>query len=281
MKKYLDLIRVKHWIKNILIFVPMICGKVLNKNNLYICILGFISFCFISSFIYIVNDIKDIDKDRLHKRKKYRPLASGIISKKLAIVIGIILMVLGIFINYMIKSSLLNMSFYLLISYLIVNILYSYYLKNIVIIDVFLLSLGFILRVYYGAALVNISVSDWLFLTIMCGSLFLGLGKRKKELISNSKVRDCLDGYNEIFLDKFQYMSLTLTIVFYSLWAISHDSNYLVFTIPVIIILFMRYCLIIETKSEGDPVTILYSDTALMLLCLIYIVLMIVSLVIL
>jgi len=281
MKKYLDLIRVKHWIKNILIFVPMICGKVLNKNNLYICILGFISFCFISSFIYIVNDIKDINKDRLHKRKKYRPLASGIISKKLAIVIGIILMSLGIFINYMIKSSLLNMSFYLLISYLIVNILYSYYLKNIVIIDVFLLSLGFILRIYYGAALVNISVSDWLFLTIMCGSLFLGLGKRKKELISNSKVRDCLDGYNEIFLDKFQYMSLTLTIVFYSLWAISHDSNYLVFTIPVIIILFMRYCLIVETKSEGDPVTILYSDTALMLLCLIYIVLMIVSLVIL
>ena len=281
MKKYLDLIRIKHWIKNILIFVPMICGKVLNKDNLYICILGFISFCFISSYIYIVNDIKDIDKDRLHDRKKYRPLASGIISKRLAIVIGIILMIMGIVINYMIKSSLLNMSFYLLISYLIINILYSYYLKNIVIIDVFLLSLGFILRIYYGAALVNISVSDWLFLTIMCGSLFLGLGKRKKELISNSKVRDCLKGYNEIFLDKFQYMSLTLTIVFYSLWAISHDSNYLVFTIPIIIILFMRYCLIVETKSEGDPVTILYSDKSLMFLCLIYIVLMIISLVIL
>jgi len=105
MKKYLDLIRVKHWIKNILIFVPMICGKVLNIDNLYICILGFISFCFISSFIYIINDIKDIDKDRLHDRKKYRPLASGIINKRLAIVIGIILMVMGIVINYIVTSS--------------------------------------------------------------------------------------------------------------------------------------------------------------------------------
>lgn len=281
MKKYLDLIRIKHWIKNILIFVPMICGKVLNKDNLYICILGSISFCFISSFIYIVNDIKDIDKDRLHDRKKYRPLASGIISKRLAVVIGIILMVMGIIINYIVTSSLLNISFYLLVGYLIINILYSYYLKNIVIIDVFLLSLGFILRVYYGASLIDIEVSNWLFLTIMCGSLFLGLGKRKKELISNSKVRDCLSSYNEIFLDKFQYVSLTLMVVFYSLWSISHDSSYLVFTVPVIMILFMRYCLIMENKTEGDPVTILYSDKALMFLCLIYMAMMVVFLLIL
>lgn len=279
MKKYLELIRVKHWIKNILIFVPMMCGKVLNKNNIYLCILGFISFSLISSFIYIINDIKDIDKDKLHERKKYRPIASGKISKKLALIIAILLIILGLIINYIIKSSLLNISMYLLIAYIFINILYSYYFKNIVIIDVSLLSLGFILRIYYGASLVNIKVSDWLFLTIMCGSLFLGLGKRKKELVSNINVRESLKNYNEIFLDKFQYITLTLMIVFYSLWSIDQSIRYMVLTVPLVLVIFMRYCLIMETNTEGDPVSILYSDKLLLLLCFIYMIMMVLCLI--
>ena len=138
------------------------------------------------------------------------------------------------------------------------------------IVDIILLASGFILRVYYGASIINVEVSDWLFLTILSGSLFLGLGKRKKELITSEKSRKVLQEYNEAFLDKFQYVTLGLMLVFYSLWVIEQDIKYLSFTIPLIIIIFMRYCLIIEKSDEGDPTTILYQDKFLMVLSLIF-----------
>jgi len=249
----------------------MICGKVINTNFIYLTILGFIAFSFGTSFIYIINDLKDIEKDKLHERKKQRPLASGKIKKKNAIIIAIISLILSLTINYIATKSFFNITTYLLLSYIISNILYTYYFKNIVIIDVAFLSLGFILRTYYGASLINIEVSDWLFLTIMSGSLFLGLGKRKKELINNINIRHSLKNYNELFLDKFQYTTLTLTILFYSLWSM---EQVIVYTIPIIILIFMRYCLIIETNNEGDPTTVFYSDKLLIVLCLIYTIIM-------
>jgi len=243
----------------------------LTLVNIFLTILGFIAFSFGTSFIYIINDLKDIEKDKLHERKKQRPLASGKIKKKNAIIIAIISLILSLTINYIATKSFFNITTYLLLSYIISNILYTYYFKNIVIIDVAFLSLGFILRTYYGASLINIEVSDWLFLTIMSGSLFLGLGKRKKELINNINIRHSLKNYNELFLDKFQYTTLTLTILFYSLWSM---EQVIVYTIPIIILIFMRYCLIIETNNEGDPTTVFYSDKLLIVLCLIYTIIM-------
>ena len=270
MKKYFELIRVKHWIKNILIFIPMISAKIINADNVYLTILGFLSFSFASSFIYIINDIKDIEKDKLHPRKKYRPLPSGKITKKTAIVIASLFLILSIVLNSIINNNILNASFYIMLSYIIINILYSYGLKNIAIVDIILLASGFVLRVYYGASLLNITVSNWLFLTILSASLFLGLGKRKKEIINNNNSRKVLKEYNEEFLDKFQYVCISLMLVFYSLWTIEQEVKYLVFTIPLIIVIFMKYSLIIEKNNEGDPTTILYSDKFLMILCFIY-----------
>lgn len=270
MRKYLQLIRVKHWIKNFLIFIPMICGKVINDKNMLITILGFIAFSMGASFIYIINDLRDIEKDKIHERKRFRPLANGIIKKKTAKLIAVLLFGLAIGINVAITGNLLNIASYLLLGYIFINVLYSYYLKNIVIVDVLLLALGFVLRIYYGAALVNIIVSDWLFLTILSGALFLGLGKRKKELINNIQVRDNLKNYNREFLDKFQYMMLTLTLLFYSLWAKEQTNSLMIYTVVGIIVIFMRYCLIIERQDEGDPATVLYADKPLMILCLIY-----------
>ena len=278
MKEYLKLIRIKHWIKNILIFLPMICGNAINYQNLYISLLGFFSFCFISSSIYIINDIKDIEKDKLHPQKKNRPITSGKINKKNAIITTIILLVLSLVFNYFANMSLINYSLILLLLYFINNILYTYGLKNIAIVDIILLTLGFIIRIYYGASLTNIVVSNWLFLTVMSGALFLGLGKRKKELIYNKKTRASLKDYNEAFLDRFQYVSLTLTLIFYSLWTIEKNIKYLVYTIPLLIIIFMKYSLDIEKNSEGDPATILYSDKFLLSLSIIYTLIMIVIL---
>ena len=281
MKKYIELIRAKHWIKNLLIFIPLICSGFINAENVLNLIIGFFSFSFISSFVYIINDIKDIEKDKLHPRKKKRPLPSGKITKKRAILISIILLIASLSFNYIIYKEILNVSFYLLLAYMIINILYSMGLKNIAILDIILLATGFIIRVYYGASIINVQVSDWLFLTILNASLFLGLGKRKKELINNKDSRKVLKEYNESFLDKFQYISLGLMLVFYSLWTIEQDIKFLSLTIPLLIIIFMKYCLIIEKSDEGDPTTILYQDKMLLFLCLIYGISMILFLVIL
>lgn len=268
--KYLKLIRVKHWVKNILIFIPLICSGLINYQNILTCIGGFFAFCFASSFIYVINDIRDIEKDKLHPTKKNRPLASGKIKKSTAIYIAVLMLILSISVNILINNNVFNISLYIILSYIIINILYSFGLKNIAIVDIILLASGFILRVYYGAAIINVEVSDWLFLTILSGSLFLGLGKRKKELITSEKSRKVLQEYNEAFLDKFQYVTLGLMLVFYSLWVIEQDIKYLSFTIPLIIIIFMRYCLIIEKSDEGDPTTILYQDKFLIVLSLIF-----------
>ncbi len=270
MKNYLKLIRVKHWIKNLLIFIPLVCSRHLNIDNILLCIEGFFSYCFASSFIYIINDIKDIEKDRLHPRKKDRPLPSGKIKKSTAIFIAILMLILSITINTLINNNFLNTSLYFLLGYIIINICYSLGLKNVAIIDIVILAAGFVIRVYYGASIIEVDVSSWLFLTIMSSSLFLGLGKRKKELINNKESRKVLQEYNETFLDKFQYLSLCLTIVFYSLWTIEQSIKYLYLTIPLFIIIFMKYSLNIEKNDEGDPTTILYQDKLLMGLCFIY-----------
>lgn len=268
--KYLKLIRIKHWIKNILIFLPIICAGMLNSDSIVKTILGFLSFSLISSFIYIINDIKDIEKDKNHPRKKNRPLASGVVKKHTAIAIAVVMLILSLSITIIINKSITDLSLYLLLSYMIINIAYSLGLKNVAIIDVVLLSSGFILRVYYGASLFDIDVSCWLFLTILNASLFLGLGKRRKELMNTKESRIVLKDYNESFLEKFQYLSLTLTIVFYSLWTIEQNIKYLYFTIPLLMIIFMKYCLFIEKNDEGDPITVLFEDKILILLCIIY-----------
>lgn len=277
--KYLELLRVKHWIKNFLIFIPMVCAKIVNFDNIYTTVLGFISFSFISSFVYIINDIKDIEKDRLHPRKKNRPLPSGKIKKGTAILIAILLLLISISLNIYLKQSVLNASFYILLSYAFINILYSFGLKDMALLDISILAAGFVLRTFYGAKILDISVSSWLFLTILNASLFLGLGKRKKELINTKKARKVLESYNESFLSNFQYVTLALTLVFYSLWTIEQNINFLLYTIPIVVLIFMKYCLILETTDEGDPTTVLYKDKGLLGLCLLYGIVMLVLMV--
>lgn len=270
MKKYLELIRIKHWIKNILIFVPIVCAKKVTSSNLLLTILGFFAFSFVSSFIYIINDIRDIESDKLHPRKKERPLPSGKITINFAIIISLLMIIAALILNSIINKGVINISILILLIYVIFNILYSFGMKNVEILDILLLASGFVLRVYYGASILDIKVSNWLFLTVMSASFFLGLGKRKNEIINNKNSRRVLEKYNKEFLDKFQYVCLGLTLVFYSLWAKEQESSYIIYTVPIIIAIFMRYSLIIEKQNEGDPTTILYSDKFLLITCVLY-----------
>lgn len=276
MKPFLQLIRVKHWIKNLLIFIPIISAKLITCENLMKTLLAFVSFCLMTSFIYVINDICDIEKDKLHPRKKNRPLPSGKINKKAAIFIAIVLFLLSIILNLIVVHNFLSLSWVFLVIYMLINMAYSFGMKNLVLIDIFLLVSGFIIRLYYGASIINIEISQWLFLTVLNAALFLVLGKRKKELEHSKKSRKVLDEYNSEFLAKFQYLTLSLTLVFYSLWTTIQPNKFMFLTVPFITLIFMKYSLIIETNDDGDPTTVLYKDKLLFGLCIIYLILMII-----
>lgn len=273
MKKYLKLIRVKHWIKNFLIFLPLIFSRNINATNILLSILGFISFSFASSIIYIVNDIRDKEKDKNHPTKKNRPIAAGTISITNALIVATLLLIITIAILIYLSTFNKFISIYI-ITYILINIMYSFGLKNIPLLDVFILALGFLIRVLYGGALINVEVSNWLFLTVLSISFYLGLGKRRNELIAQEKTgnttRSVLKYYNKEFLDKNMYMCLSMTIIFYSLWCQDLSSDYMMWTIPIVLLICMKYSLNIESNSSGDPVEVLLKDKILMLLVGIY-----------
>ena len=262
MKDILKLIRVKHWIKNFLIFIPLLCSKSFDYNSIIMTIIGYFAFSLSCSFIYIINDIRDIDNDRNDARKKNRPLPSGRISIKNAVIISIIVLCISIFLNLYANRSLYSLSLIVLLIYLVINIMYSFGLKNVAIIDILLLSFGFVLRIYYGACLIDVEVSNWLFLTILSFSLFMGIGKRKKELVKGKNVRKVLVKYTENFLNGYQNIFVALTFMFYSLWAME-QNKYIIYTVVFIFFIFMRYSLLLDSGDEGDPTTIIYKDKTL------------------
>ena len=287
MKEYLKLIRVKHWLKNILVFLPVFFSiNILNKNYIINSILAFIVFCFSSSMVYVFNDLSDIEKDKKHPIKKNRPLASGKISKKQAyIVIAVLFIITSIImcISYMNTSNVFTVLIPAI--YLILNILYSKGLKNIPIIDVVILVSGFVFRVMYGGLVSNLEVSKYLYLMIIFGAFFLGFGKRRNEIIKNGdKGRNVLKLYNKEFLDKNMYVTFALAIVSYTLWCVDITTitrignDYLFWTIPLVMVILQLYSLNIEGNSHGDPIEVILSDKVLLGSIILYGVVMVILL---
>jgi decaprenyl-phosphate phosphoribosyltransferase len=276
--KYIKLMRVKHWVKNILILLPLFFSSKLLEFNLdFKCLIGLLSFCLSASAIYIINDIRDVDKDRLHSVKCNRPIASREVLITFACCIFIVLIILSLLLNY-ISTGLNSSSWLFLIAYMLLNLCYSFGLKNKPIIDIAILAIGFTLRVLYGSALINVQVSNWLYLTIIAASFYMGFGKRRNEIVKQGlETRHVLKHYNYKFLDKLMYVSLTLVIVFYSLWTVDpqtiarFSNDYFIWTVPLVIVICMKYSLIIESNSYGDPVDVLFGDKLLLFLVLLYI----------
>lgn len=279
-KSYLRLLRIKHYLKNILIFFPIFFGSaIFDKEKIFACLLGFFSFSLISSCVYIINDIKDVEKDRLHPVKCKRPIAPGEISKTSAKVLAIFIFIISIILNeliYLITNNIRDVciGFILEIFYLVMNIAYSFGLKNLPIIDVVILVLGFIIRILYGSTLTKIKISKWLYLTVIAGSFYMGFGKRRNEVVKQGDTsREVLKRYPKEFLDKFMYVCVTLTIVFYSLWCVDDNTiqrignEYLAITIPIVMIILMKYSLDVENEeSYGDPVDVILKDKILLML---------------
>ncbi len=267
----LQLMRIPHYLKNGLIFLPAVfAGEFFHLPVLHACLLGFISFSLLSSAVYIINDIRDIESDRMHDVKKNRPLASGAVSITQAVLLAGILFLFSI-IFHDIAVGVDIYSGFLLFAYLGLNILYSWGFKNIPLVDVVLLVSGFLLRILYGGAITWLDVSSWMYLTVIAMSFYLSLGKRRNEIKKQgNNARKVLAYYTSSFLEKNMYMCLAVTIVFYSLWCVDQSTiaarlgGNLLWTVPLVMLICMKYSMNIEGDSFGDPVDIVIHDKALL-----------------
>lgn len=268
--------RISHYIKNTLVFLPLFFGgQVFYQEKILKTGLLFISFCVVSSIVYIINDICDLEKDRNHPVKCNRPLASGAVSIKSSIFLIVILFSIAIVCNLLtfdwISSSIL-------LIYLLLNLGYSLSWKNIPILDIAILVSGFILRLVCGAIVTQIALSGWLFLTVLVASMYFALVKRKNEFQKhNLSTRAVLKKYPIEFLDKSSTMCLTMINIFYALWSMersslsSKNSSYMLYTTPLVLFITLRYVMVVESDSEGDPIDVLMHDKFLLIMLFIYV----------
>ena len=263
---YLKQMRIKSWLKNLFVFFPIVFSlELFEWNRLIQAVILALAFCPVSSAIYVLNDLSDVENDRNHAVKKNRPIASGQISIPQAWGLLICLTIAGAGLALSVNAS----SFLLILAYVLINILYSKWLKSKVVIDCFCIAAGFVLRVMVGGTIVRDGVSDWMFLTVVSLSLFMAFGKRRGELHSHGsgKTRGVLELYEMNFLNGIVFMCAGLTMVFYSLWSISHEAN-LVYTVPIVLFIVTRYLLLVFSgRSEGDPTTLILSDKTLLTSC--------------
>ena len=272
------LMRPKHWLKNLLIFIPIVFSKQLLEIGAPVrAVGGFFAFSFLASAIYVLNDIRDVESDRQHEVKRNRPIASGEVGICDAYILAIVLVVAAFLLNYTVSTG--TKALFLLLTYFAVNLAYSFGLKHIPFVDIALLVLGFLIRVLYGAAVIDGNVSHWVSLTVIALSFYLSLGKRRNELLkSNGQAvtRRVLKFYSISFLDKFMYLCLSIAIVFYALWSADEEiilkfhTDKLIWTVPLVILLMMKYSADVESDSHGDPVDVITHDRILLLLAVIY-----------
>lgn len=263
---YIKEMRIKSWLKNLFVFCPIVFSLELLDWNKLIKATGLtLAFCFISSAIYVFNDINDVENDRKHEVKKSRPIAADLIPLPCAWIMLVCLLLIGFGIALWVNAR----SVFLILEYVIINILYSKCLKKKVVIDCFCIAAGFLLRVLVGGTIVSAGVSNWMFLTVLALSLFMAFGKRRGELKSYSggETRGVLEAYDMSFLNGIVFLCAGLTMVFYSLWSISQKSN-LVFTVPIVLFIIIRYLLLIfANRAEADPTTLILSDKMILVAC--------------
>lgn len=277
-KTLYSLLKVNHWIKNTFIFIPAFFGGVIINNDvIFNLTIGFFTFSLAASSIYIINDIKDINFDKNHPKKSKRPIASGKISIKFALSIFV-----GLVVSCIVLASFLPIeSQIIVLLYFILNIFYSLKGKQISIVDIAIVSLGFVFRIAYGGVISEIIVSKWLFLLTFLLSLFLVIAKRRDDLVidSNSKeVRTVIRHYNLDFINYSMVMISSLTVVCYIMYTFStthfdDDNNYLVFCSSLLVILgILRYYQItfVENNS-GSPTSLMLNDNFIRIVLLLWV----------
>ncbi|MBF0557615.1 MAG: UbiA prenyltransferase family protein [Nitrospirae bacterium] len=273
MTNYIKLLRPHQYLKNLFIFMPLFFGlKITDMHLFFNTLISFVSFSLVASSIYIFNDYHDIADDRNHPAKKNRPLASGKVSKKSAVVLMAVFWAAGFGISF-IPGSGVSL---LILLYVAMNIAYTLKLKHIAIIDIFIIATGFIIRLFVGSQSGSVSLSMWIIVITFLLALFLALAKRRDDLIlyleSGHKARKVIEGYNVEFLNSAMVVMASVVIVSYIMYTISADvvakmhSNRLYFTVVFVIMGLMRYMQqTLVLKNSSSPTEVLMKDRFLQL----------------
>ncbi|MGH8196139.1 MAG: decaprenyl-phosphate phosphoribosyltransferase [Woeseiaceae bacterium] len=256
------LLRPAQWVKNVFVFAGLLFNRSLGDPAMVTSVvLAFVGFCLVASAIYVINDITDREEDRAHATKRTRPIASGLISVRDAGWIAGVLLVSGLAIGYAASNGVLL----ILAIYLALNVAYSMGLKRVVILDVFIIAAGFLLRILAGTIGVGMAPSEWLFLCSLCLTLFLGFGKRRAELLGRENGlhkaeggRSVLRHYSPILLDSMMASVAACTFVTYGLFTMSahteqqHGTTALVYTLPFVMYAMFRYMYMLHGRGKGD-----------------------------
>lgn len=273
MNKFLKLLRVEQWVKNLFVFGPLFfSGNVTHPVLILKSFFAFFIFSFTASSIYIINDYNDIESDKLHPEKKNRPLASGKISQSTAIVVFILLIILSITLLFF-SQEYFSRNYWkfgvIIATYFFMNLAYTYKLKHVAIIDVSIIAIGFVLRVLAGGYFTEIKVTQWAILLTFVLALVLAIGKRRGELINaeiSGVTRKSLDGYNVQFADIALSISVTLAIISYLMFTLTPEiqsrlGEKVFYTVLFVVFGFLRYLqqTLVYNKTES-PTKIVYKD---------------------
>ena len=260
------LLRPEQYIKNLFVFAPLFFSFKFNIINISNSLLAFFLFSLVASSAYIFNDLIDIDDDRNHPIKKFRPLADGRVSIATAKILIFLMAGVPLVISLIVNKNL----FFVLIGYFILNILYSLKLKHITILDIFAIAIGFVLRLFAGSFSINEDLSMWIIIMTFLLALFLALAKRRDDVllaISGTKTRKNIDGYNLEFINSAMALMSGIIVVAYILFTTSAETinkfqtEYLYVTSFFVILGVLRYMQItFVEKDSGNPTYILYKD---------------------
>lgn len=262
----LKMLRPFQWLKNLMLFFPPFLGGVLFSSALFPqLLLPFIAFCSASSATYIVNDIFDVENDRHHPDKCKRPLASGQLSIAFALFVAMFLLLCSSIIAWRISAIFLV----LLTAYVVVSLSYSAKFKDVVLVDIFCISAGFLLRLQAGGSVFNVLISEWLFLSVFLLSVFLSTGKRlgEKQRLGDTahQHRKALMAYPDGFLEGTMYMTGSAVLVTYTMYVISRHSPLLLYSVPLCCFGLLRYILRVYSGKGGDPTESLTRDLPLLI----------------
>lgn len=280
-KHYLQLMRIHQWVKNFFIFLPLFFSFKMDHIPLLIADLwAFVGFCLIASSIYIINDWNDIATDRLHPEKRNRPLASGAINKKVALLMIVSLVAVGVSVYIFVLGNYIALA--LLVSYFILNIFYSLRLKHIPVIDISIVAIGFVIRIFIGGVVTDTPLSRWIVVMTFLLAIFLALGKRRDDVViyeeTGDKVRKNVDGYNIPFLNVAIVVVAAVMMVAYIMYTISQEvterngDNLYLTSFFVFVGLFRYLQIIFVEERSGNPTLIFLKDNFIRIIIILWII---------
>ncbi|MBF0503475.1 MAG: decaprenyl-phosphate phosphoribosyltransferase [Candidatus Omnitrophica bacterium] len=273
MNTILSLLRVNQWVKNAFILFPLVfSGHFLEGDRSTAVLMAFFAFCCLASGVYIFNDLLDFRRDRLHPKKKNRPLSAGLITPTAACALGLPLVGIGLACSFWINSGVGAVALF----YIAIHVIYNLWAKDVVILDVFFIAFGFQLRIWAGSLAAGISPSEWLQMCVFVLSLFLGFTKRRSELSDlkekAAQHRHALLEYNFYLLDQIIMITAALTVMFYGLYSISPEVTVrthhvsMVYSLGFVIFGVFRYLYLVHVKKlGGEPGELLLHDTPLII----------------